>query len=113
MEPLTSVAHGSTWWVLNIWSRFYGIIIRVYRPQKLLSTDLLTVHHNIIIMSDLPVLTGAIQNSKLRNWMKINTCSFPAMWEKKYHQYMISDNYQKKKYIYIYIYTDRFFSTKF
>ena len=29
--------------------------------------DLLTVHHNIIIMSDLPVLTGAIQNSKLRN----------------------------------------------
>ena len=64
--------------------------------------DLLTVHHNIIIMSDLPVLTGAIQNSKLRNWMKINTCSFPAMWEKKYHQYMISDNY-RKKHIYILI----------
>ena len=64
--------------------------------------DLLTVHHNIIIMSDIPVLTGAIQNSKLRNWMKINTCSFPAMWEKKYHQYMISDNYWKK-HIYILI----------
>lgn len=34
-------------------------------------------------MADLPVLTGVIQNSKLRNWKKINTCSFPAMWEKK------------------------------
>ena len=53
-------------------------------------------------MSDIPVLTGAIQNSKLRNWMKINTCAFPAMWEKKYHQYMISDNY-RKKHIYILI----------
>ena len=34
--------------------------------------DLFTVHHNynnfiIIIVADLPVLTGAIQNSKLRN----------------------------------------------